>query len=192
MKELKKIRKEVEDRLDPKRYEHTLGVEYTAASLAMRYNADLGKARLAGLLHDVAKCMPDEKKLSYCKKHDIEVSEFELKNPSLLHAKIGGFMAKEDFDIEDEDIINAILNHTTGRPDMTVLEKIIFIADYIEPGRKIAPNLDEARYLAFQDLDSALIRILEDTLVYLETKNEVIDPMTQKTYNYYKRMVEDE
>ena len=189
MKELKKIRKDVESRLDPKRYEHTLGVEYTAAALAMRYDLDMEKARFAGLLHDVAKCMPDEKKLSYCKKHDIEISEYEQQNPSLLHAKIGAYIAKDEFNIEDEDILNAILNHTTGRPEMSDLEKIIFIADYIEPGRRTAPNLDEARHLSFQNLDMALVRILEDTLVYLQSKNEVTDPMTQQTYDYYKRMV---
>lgn len=94
----------------------------------------------------------------------------------------------EQYGVRDKDIINAILNHTTGRPGMTKLEKIIYIADYIEPNRKQAPNLAEIRKLAFVDLDRALMRILEDTLSYLETIKSDIDPMTQKTYEYYKEV----
>ena len=92
----------------------------------------------------------------------------------------------EMYGVRDKDVINAILNHTTGRPGMTTLEKIIYIADYIEPNRKQAPNLAEIRKLAFQDLDKALLRILEDTLCYLGSLNNDIDPMTKKTYEYYK------
>ena len=94
-------------------------------------------------------------------------------------------MAMKQFNIHDQDIINAILNHTTARPGMSQLEKIIYIADYIEPGRKQAPNLIQIRKLAFQNLDLALIRILEDTLHYLKSINAPIDIMTQKTYDFY-------
>lgn len=183
--ELKKIRKAMERALDPKRYEHTLGVEYTAAALAMRYGESIQKARLAGLLHDCAKCLSDEKRLAICEKEGIEVSEVEQRNPSLLHAKVGCFLAAEEYGITDEDVLQAILNHTTGRPGMSLLEKIIFISDYIEPGRNKAENLDEVRPLAFMDLDRALLRILEDTMKYLESGVEEIDPMTRETLQYY-------
>ena len=183
--ELKKITKAMEKSLDDKRFEHTLGVEYTAAALAMRYGESIENAQIAGLLHDCAKCMSDEKRLSFCEKHNISVHEIERKNPSLLHAKVGSFLAMEEFQISNPDIINAILNHTTGRPGMSLLEKIIFVADYIEPGRKQAPNLTKLRRLAFQDLDQALLQVLGDTLHYLESINSPIDPMTQKTYEYY-------
>ena len=126
--------------------------------------------------------------MKICKKHNIHVNKIENKNPFLLHAKVGSFLAMEQYGVRDKDIINAILNHTTGRPGMTKLEKIIYIADYIEPNRKHAPNLTEIRKLAFIDLDQALMRILEDTLSYLETLKSDIDPMTQKTYNYYKEV----
>lgn len=182
--ELSKIRKTLEKTLDPKRYEHTLGVEYTAAALAMRYNAPILSAQLAGLLHDCAKCMSNTKKLSICEKNNIDVSEVEKRNPFLLHAKVGGFLAREEYGVEDTDVINAIINHTTGRPGMSLLEKIVFIADYIEPGRKHAPNLQEIRKMAFVNLDQALIKILEDTLTYLQGTDEV-DPVTAKTYEYY-------
>ena len=185
--DIKKIRKKMEKTLDSARFEHTLGVTYTAACLAMRYDADITKAQIAGLLHDCAKCLTNEKRIFLCRKHNIQMNEAELKNPQLLHAKVGSFLAMEEFDIHDQDIINAILNHTTGRPDMSLLEKIIYIADYMEPGRKQAPNLSAIRKAAFEDLDKALLMILEDTLSYLHSTGSVVDSMTQKTYDFYSQ-----
>ena len=188
---LKKIRKAMEKTLDTKRFEHTLGVAYTAAALAMRYNYDIQKAQIAGMLHDCAKCMSNEKRLKICAKHNIAVNEIERQNPFLLHAKVGSYIAMQKYNIHDSDIINAILNHTTGRPDMSLLEKIVYVADYIEPGRKQAPNLGEIRRLAFEDLDKALYQILKDTLVYLNQVDGETDPMTQKTYEFYKSYMEN-
>ncbi len=183
--DIAKIKKSMEKNLDDKRYEHTIGVAYTAASMAMRYGIDMESAFLAGLLHDCAKNISDEKKISICEKNNIPITDAEFKNPSLLHAKVGSFLALEEYHIKDMDILNAIRNHTTGRADMSILEKIIFIADYIEPGRKQAPHLEEIRKLAFTDLDKALICILEDTLVYLKKSNKFIDDTTRETYDYY-------
>lgn len=183
--DIKKTRKKMEKTLDPHRYEHTLGVAYTAACLAMIYQEDVVKAETAGLLHDCAKCMTNEERIEICHKHHLEITEAEEANPFLLHAKVGSYLASKKFGIQDEDILNAILNHTTGRPGMSKLEKIIYIADYIEPGRKQAPNLPSIRKTAFQDLDKALLMILEDTLQYLHSVQGTIDPMTQTTYDYY-------
>ncbi len=188
----KKIRKSMEKKLDAKRFEHTLGVAYTACALAMCYDVDINKAQTAGLLHDCAKCLSDEKRLEICEKHHIKMTEIEQRNPFLLHAKAGSYIAMKKFGVHDQDIINAILNHTTGRPGMSDLEKIIYIADYIEPGRKQAPNLKEVRKLAFENLDKALIKILEDTLSYLQESKNEIDPMTRETYNYYKGILTEE
>lgn len=185
--DIRKIRKNMEKTLDRKRFEHTLGVAYTATALAMCYQVDLNKAQTAGLLHDCAKCISDEKKIAICTKHNIQINAIELNNPFLLHAKVGSYMAMKKFNVHDPDIINAILNHTTGRPGMSELEKIIYIADYIEPGRKQAPNLSIVRKLAFQNLDQALLKILEDTLQYLKDSGSEMDPMTQKTYEFYSR-----
>lgn len=186
--DFKKIRKSMEKTLDPKRFEHTLGVAYTAAALAMRYDASIKNAQLAGLLHDCAKCMTDAKRLAICEKHNININEVERRNPFLLHAKVGSFLAMDRYEVKDPDIINAILNHTTGRPEMSVLEKIIFISDYIEPGRKQAPHLAEIRKLAFEDLDETLLYILRDTLQYLEECGCETDPMSRKTYEYYMQL----
>lgn len=183
--DMKKIRKKLEKSLDSKRYEHTLGVAYTASALAMSSGENPEKALLAGLLHDCAKCMSNEKKIAVCEKNKIAITEIERKNPFLLHAKAGCYLAKKQFHIHDTDVLNAILYHTTGRPRMSLLEKIIYIADYIEPGRKHAPNLSEVRKMAFQDLDAALLQILSDILGYLKSSNVPIDPMTQETYDYY-------
>lgn len=182
---MKKLRKEMQKVQGEKRYEHTLGVAYTAAALAMCYNADVKNAQLAGMLHDCAKCLSDEKRLSICKKYGIPMTDVEKRNPFLLHAKAGAYLAEKKYGIEDRDILNAIQYHTTGRPDMSLLEKIVFVADYIEPGRKQAPNLPEIRQLAFQDLDKAMVRILEDTVQYLEQGGGEIDPATEETLRYY-------
>lgn len=181
---LKKIRKDMESMQDAKRFEHTLGVEYTAAALAMRFGCDIRKAQTAGLLHDCAKCLSDKKRLSICKKNGIPVTELERKNPFLLHAKVGAFFAEKKYGVKDPDILNAIHNHTTGREGMSLLEKIVFVADYIEPCRKHAPNLAEVRRLAFINLDEALFKILQDTLTYLKNSGGDIDPMTEAAWHY--------
>lgn len=189
-KELNKLRKSLEKVLEPKRYQHTIGVEYTAAALAMRYDIPITDAQIAGLLHDCAKCLSFEEKVAVCNKHHVEVTEIEHQNPELLHAKAGSILAETEYGIENTDITNAILYHTTGRPGMSVLEKIIFVADYIEPGRKKAPNLQEVRKLAFIDLDKAMIQIMADTLSYLEENKGVIDPLTRDSYLYYSGKTE--
>jgi predicted HD superfamily hydrolase involved in NAD metabolism len=185
------IKKDLHNLLRPSRFEHTLGVEYTACCLAMRYGADIKKADMAGLLHDCAKHLSASKKLEYADYYGLSVSEYERKNPELLHAKLGAYIARDRYGIDDPEILSAITWHTTGRPDMTLLDKIIFIADYIEPGRFKAENLDEIRALAFKDLDCCLLKILSDTVSYLSTRNIVTDPMTKKTWEYYREILKE-
>ena len=183
--------KTLEQELSYKRFIHTLSVAGTASSLAMCYGADLEKAETAGLLHDCAKCMDVRKMQRVCEKAGLPVSTFEADSGSLLHSKAGSVLAAEKYGITDPDMINAIRYHTTGRPGMSLLEKIIFVADYIEPGRFTAKNLPLVRRLAFSDIDEALMKILYDTLVYLNSTGLVVDPMTQKTYDYYKQIFEE-
>ncbi|MCI8821568.1 MAG: HD domain-containing protein [Lachnospiraceae bacterium] len=182
---IKDLKKDLKKEMDDSRFEHTLGVMYTCGALAMRYGCDLDKAMLAGLMHDCAKCMPNAKKLKMAEKHHLEITELERKNPFMLHAKLGAFLARKKYDIEDEEILNAIRWHTTGRPEMTLLDKIVYIADYIEPKRDKAPHLPMIRQKAFVDLDEALVMILRDTLGYLGDSPEHVDSMTKKTYDYY-------
>lgn len=188
-----KLRKEMEQTLEHKRYEHTLGVAYTAATLAMVHDVDVNKALIAGILHDCAKCMSHHKQIALCKKNNMQLSEIETEKQSpLLHAKAGSCLARKKYGVTDEDILQAISYHTTGRPHMSPLEKIIYIADYIEPGRERAKrsyadiqNLSEVRKMAYHNLDEALCKILSDTLDYLAKKGGKIDSMTRKTYEYY-------
>lgn len=185
---LQRIDKYLKKHIDEKRYIHTIGVAYTACALAMCHGADIEDARLAGYLHDSAKCMTTEKKLRKCAKYDIEVTQVELENPFLLHGKVGACLSKYKFGIDKEDILNAVTYHTTGRPEMSTLEKIIYIADYIEPNRNQIPGLDEVRVMAYKDLDATVLKILENTLAYLRLKDAVIDPMSQRTFEYYKKL----
>ena len=180
------IQKKLKMSLDETRYEHTIGVMYTAGSMAMAFGYDVNKAMLTGLLHDCAKCMSHEERLVLCNENHVGVTSSELENKALLHAKAGAILAKMEYDITDADILHAIAVHTTGEPNMNVLDKIIYIADYIEPGRDKAPNLDLVRALAFKDLDYAMAQILYDTLGYLESRGGHIDPMTAKAYEFYK------
>lgn len=184
-----KIQKKLQKYIDEERYWHTLGVMYTAASLAMCHGANLEKAQVAGLLHDCAKCIPNSKKLKLCKSYHIPISETEEKAPYLLHAPLGASIAKDKYDVEDPEILSAIACHTTGKPGMTLLEKIIFIADYIEPMRTKASNLPEIRSLAFEDIDLAVYSTLRDTLLYLKD-NANLDRQTEEAYYYYKEIIE--
>lgn len=183
------IQKDLKRKLDEHRYNHTIAVMYTAASLAMKYECDIQKAMLAGLLHDCAKCIPSDKKIKLCNKYNIIMTDVEKRNPFLLHTKLGAFIAAKKYNIDDKDIISAILNHTTGRPEMSLLEKIIFVSDYIEPQRNKAKNLPEIRKCAFENLDKAVAWIMFDTLEYLEQSSGEIDPLTQVAYDYYKQFL---
>ena len=189
--DLKYLQKKIKEELSEDRYEHTIGVMYTAESLAMRYGVDMTKAAVAGLLHDCAKCIPNNEKIELCEKNNLLISAVERENPSLLHAKLGAHLAEKEYDITDPSILHAIVVHTTGEPDMNTLDKIIYIADYIEPGRDKAPNLEKVRELAFSDLNRCMAQILRDTLQYLVEKGGTIDPATQLTYDFYKQYEEE-
>lgn len=189
--DIQEIEKLLSEKQNNHRFRHTTGVQYTSVCLAMRYGQNLTKAAYAGLLHDCAKHMSNEKLLQECMEHQLPVTEAEKRNPFLLHGKVGAWLAQHKYGIDDADILNAIIWHTTGHPAMTILEKIVFTADYIEPGRDQAPNLKELRQLAFTDLDQAVCLILEQTLDYLRSCGGDIDPTTEMTYQYYKNKVEN-
>lgn len=186
-REYEKINKKLKRKLSESRFNHTTGVAYTAGCLAMRYEIDIDKAMIAGLLHDCAKNMTPDELFSFAVKKEINITEFERTKPDLLHAKVGAYLANKKYHIKEDDILDAISCHTTGKPNMTLLDKILYVADYIEPGRTKMPRLDVVRKEAFIDIDSCIRMILEDTLKYLKECDVVIDDMTQKTYDFYKK-----
>lgn len=190
--ELSEICKKLKKELDKGRYEHTVGVMYTAGCLAMAHGYSVEQAMLAGLLHDCAKCIPNDKKIKICQKHNISITPVEYENSYLLHAKLGAYLAETEYGVKDAQILHAIKVHTTGEPDMSMLDKIIYIADYIEPKRDKAPNLAHVRKIAFCDLNACVAEILRDTLKYLSNKKGSIDSLTQTTFDYYKQyLIED-
>lgn len=184
------FRKQLKHKLDPMRYEHSISVSYTCIALAMRYGYDIKKAELAGLMHDCAKRYTDNELIARCKKHGIALTPAELAAPAVVHAKYGAWLIKHKYGIHDEEILSAIACHTTGKADMGTLDKILYIADYIEPRRDKASNLPEMRHLAFQDLDQTLYRILGSTLDYLTKKGSLIDPMTMQAYESIRSQLE--
>jgi len=183
--DLVKMQKKLVKYLDEDRFQHTMGVMYSAACLAMAHGYDILDAQAAGLLHDCAKCIPNKKKIRLCEQHNIAITEFEKTHPFLIHAKLGAYIAEKKYNITDREILNAITWHTTGRPGMSMLEKIIYIADYIEPMRDKAPNLSRIRPLAFVDLDECMYEILRDTLDYLEENPKEIDETTREAFEYF-------
>ena len=182
-----KLRKSLEKELKPDRFDHTLGVAYTAAAMAMVYGANVEKALIAGMLHDCAKCMSHEEQIKICEKNKIEITEVERRNHSLLHAKAGMYLARTRYDVYDTEILNAIRWHTTGREDMALLEKIIYIADFIEPNRKNLEDMDIIRKEAFTDLDRCLAHILHNSVIYLKTIGKECDEATMNAYEFYKK-----
>ena len=183
------IQEKLRKKLKGSRYVHTLGVEYTSVCLAMKDGENLETAELSGLLHDCAKELPEKKLIQICRDHGERISKMEYQNPFLLHGKAGACLARDKFGIDDANILNAIRYHTTGRPGMTLVEKIVFVADYIEPNRKKADNLTELRRMAFENLDETVLRILEQTLDYLIRTGKEIDRHTVITRDYYKKLL---
>lgn len=180
------IKDKLSGQLPKKRYEHSVGVSYISSALAMRYGADIYKAELAGILHDCAKGYNNKELMILCKDAGIELSDEEIKSPSILHAIYGKYLAKKSYLMEDEEVLEAIRWHTTGKSDMSLLEKIVYIADYIEPNRKKLQKLDNIRKLAFEDIDIALYEIVKSTIEYLYTSKIHINNMTLDCYNWIK------
>lgn len=171
----------VKKQLTEHRYQHTIGVMETAIILANLYGADEKKAELAAIFHDYAKFRPKDemKQIIVEQKMDPHLLQY---NSELWHAPVGAYLVQTEAEVLDIDILNAIRFHTSGRPGMSLLEKIIYLADYIEPGRHF-PGVEEVRKIAELDLDHALIASVKNTIIFLMKKNQPIFPDTFNTYN---------
>ena len=188
------LQKKLQETLNPKRYVHTLGVAYLSASLAMCHGISHRKALIAGLLHDCAKDFSDTFLLENCIRCNVFITEYEKKLPQLLHAAYGAYLAEKEYGITDQEIILAVRNHTVGRPGMSTLEQIVFLADYLEPERTqpTIPSLDEIRKIAFRNLDEAVYLVGKNTLSYFERTGSEIDPMTYEVFYYYEKKIKKE
>ena len=182
------IRQKLQSSLSIWRYIHTIGVAKEAKKLAAHYGVDQDKAEAAALLHDCAKDYTDDMKRRFCKEYHVPIDEVMEKKIDLVHSFLGAEVAKREFGVEDDEILDAIRYHTTGKREMTPLSKIIFVADYIEPGRKAFEGLEKARELAYQDLDAAVKLILEDTIDYVEKNGNPLHPLSLEALDYYRKM----
>ena len=162
MESIEKIKEELKQTLSEKRYLHSVGTMKMAQKLAKQYNIDENKAMLTGLAHDMAKEIPLEEAMEYIKQNKIQIDEIEKRNPSLLHSKIGAHMSAEKYGFT-EDMQNAIKYHTTGNPNMDKLAKIIYVADKTEETRDF-DNIEEIRKLSMENLDEAVLAILNNDI----------------------------
>lgn len=168
--------------LSEKRYHHTLGVVEAAEKLAERYGADPESAKIAALLHDYCKDMKKEEYEFYIQKYSIPFDEIAEGNRELMHGRIARYIAEKEYQIQDQDILHSIEYHTTGRKQMSLLEKIVALADYIERGRNF-PGADEIRQLAEKDLNKALLLAMDGTIAHLIEKKRLIHPDTIEARN---------
>jgi len=165
--------------LSPSRFRHTLGVEETAVKLAERFGADPQKAAEAALFHDCAKCAYSQQEmLELCDKAGLFLEDNERGISQILHAPAGAVLAKKKYGVSDPDVLEAIRWHTTGRRGLTKLEKIVFLADAIEPYRKPYPGLERIRELAKTDLDAAICQSARDTQAYVAARGLPLNPNT--------------
>ncbi len=164
--------------LKPNRVAHVLGCRDTAVALARRWGAEETDAARAGLLHDITKALDGERQLTLAGEYGIILDTFHQKNPKTLHALTGSLVAEHLFE-EKDTVVQAIRHHTTGKADMKLLEKIIYVADYVEPNRNF-PGVERLRELAFADLDAALKLGLTMTLELLKQQGSEISPESRE------------
>ena len=179
MEELEKV---VVSLLKPSRVNHVLGCRDTAVELAKRWGADVTDAARAGILHDITKALDGPLQLTLCDEYGTILTDFGKKYPKTLHALTGALVAERIFG-ENEAVVNAIRHHTTGKARMNLLEKIIYVADYMEPNRDF-PGVEQLRQLAFTDLDAALKLGLEMTLEHLKRQGAEVSPESRDALLY--------
>lgn len=171
------LKEKLKSMLTDGRYKHSIGVMETAVKLAGLYGADVKKAEIAGLLHDCAKNMSLSESLEIAEKYAVPLSEIEKTSSALIHAPIGAVIARERFGIEDKEILSAIEAHTVAKEKMSVLDKIIYLADMIEPSRNF-PDVEKYRQLAFEDLDRAFLFALDRSIIFNVEKGVKLHPNT--------------
>ena len=175
------MRKGILSRLKGYRYEHSLGVERAAIWLAEKYGGDPEKAGVAAILHDITKHLSPQEQLNLCEKYGIIPCTVEKSEPKMLHGKTAAAIARVEYGMP-EDVCTAIACHTTGRHGMTILDKILYLADYIEEKRDF-PGVDKARKLAKHDIDRALLYCYDQTLIELVERGKLIHSDTIAAYN---------
>lgn len=176
-------------RLSPRRYQHSLDVARTAADLADHYGVDRDKSYLTGILHDYAKDLKPAELLHIAGENGLIDCEVERQVPDLLHAPVGACLLQKELGVEDPEILKAVRAHTMGSLTMSTLDKIIFLADMIEPGRNQYPDLEYLRRLVFVDLDQAMLLGLDSTIRYCLDRRALLHPLTIEVRNIYLQKI---
>ena len=169
--------------LRPARFRHCRDVSQIAVKLAERWDADIEKARLAGILHDCARNLKGEELLKTAQQYGMIPSRVESLQPALIHAPLGAIMAQRRFGVMDSQVLQAIRRHTTGAAQMTLLDKIIYLADYIEPGRSV-PGVRKIRDLAFENLDIAVLSAYDHSILFIIENGGILHPNTIEGRNF--------
>ena len=192
MKDTDFINNWLKENLSEERYFHTLGTANCAKELAEKFNINPDKAYIAGLLHDCAKCFSNEKLLEIIKEH-LQVEESEMQNYKTLHAPVSAYIAEEEFGVEDKEILSAIRWHTLGKLDMTDFEKIVFLADKIEPNTRDKEYTDKIRTLLKEEsgLNKALLKCYKETIKSLVKRDLKICLLTIEIYNKLQDIVQN-
>ena len=172
-----------------RRFWHSISVAITAVTLADIYGVNKDNCLISGLLHDYCKSLHLDELLSECDKYDVQLSEEDRMADGCIHGFLAAKKCKIKYDINDE-IYNAIYFHTCGRPDMTTLEKIIYVSDFIEPLRRFRDDISDIRKLAYTDINAAVVLVAEKSLEFLKRRDKFIHTNTIKTYDYYKKILE--
>lgn len=172
----------LKNNLSDKRFKHSLGVRDSSIELALKYGFDAEKARIAGLIHDAAKEKTIEELVAIATKNGYILDDVSKSSPSIMHGFASKIIAKEEMGVEDEDILNAIEFHTTGRKNMSPLEKIIYLADYIEPNRNF-PGINELREAAYRNLSEALLLSFDNTIKLVISRGNLLHVNTIEARN---------
>jgi len=178
----------VKNKLSPYRWKHSIGVTKTAREMARFWGCNVEKAELAGMLHDYARELPHQMLIDTALKMGRHIIDEEYENPVVLHAPVGAFLVQKELQIRDGEILSAIEKHTVGGWPLSLLDKIIFLADLTEPGRKWS-GVNELRKMAYQDLNRTMLLALEGIIKYLQENNQVIHPLTISTRNFVQREI---
>ncbi|MCG0275547.1 MAG: bis(5'-nucleosyl)-tetraphosphatase (symmetrical) YqeK [Thermosediminibacteraceae bacterium] len=176
------ILEDLKKNLTEERFLHTLGVMETAVTLAQRYGVDEEKAELAAMVHDCAKDIPVAEQLNLVREFGILLDEISRLEKALIHAPLGAVLARKRYGIEDPGILRAVCVHTTGDENMTTLDKVVFLADYIEPGRNF-PGVEKLRKVALEDLDEAVIMACNSTIKYVLEQGKLLHPRMVQARN---------
>lgn len=179
----KDIDKRLQDLMRSERYAHAKRVSDVAGSLAMQYGVDTERAKLAGIVHDCARDFPPSVLLQKAREFDILIDTVEQLVPVLLHGSVGAAMAERELGISDPEVLSAVRFHTTGKKNMSVLEKIIYLADYIEPDRTF-PGIEDVRRLAYINLDKGLLKAFDGSIAYMVQTGGFIHILTIQSRNW--------